>query len=92
MKKLFALLMAVMMCVCMVSGLAETAGEAYKIGVVIPLSGNFAFFSAYFSPILDIYVKDLNEAGGINGHPVELVYKDNQGDATITAQRLDELL
>ena len=35
MKKLFALLMAVMMCVCMVSGLAETAGEAYKIGVVI---------------------------------------------------------
>lgn len=92
MKKLFALLMAVMMCVCMVSGLAETAGEAYKIGVVIPLSGNFAFFSAYFSPILDIYVRDLNEAGGINGHPVELVYKDNQGDATITAQRLDELL
>lgn len=37
-------------------------------------------------------MKDLNEAGGINGHPVELVYKDNQGDATITAQRLDELL
>lgn len=66
--------------------------DSYKIGVVIPLSGDFAFFSSYFSPILDIYVQNLNEAGGINGHKVELVYKDNQGNPTITAQRLDELL
>ena len=75
----------------MMSGLCESA-EPYKIGVVIPLSGNFAFFSAYFSAILDIYAEKLNAEGGINGHPVELIYKDNQGDPTITAQRLDELL
>lgn len=67
-------------------------GASYKIGVVIPLSGDFAFFSSYFSPILDIYIDNLNEAGGINGHKVELLYKDNQGNPTITAQRLDELL
>lgn len=68
MKKLFALLMAVMMCVCMVSGLAETAGEAYKIGVVIPLSGNFAFFSAYFSPILG-YLREGFERSGRHQRP-----------------------
>lgn len=92
MKKMLALLVAAILCLCMAGGLAETAQETYKIGVVIPLSGNFAFFSAYFSPILDIFADELNAAGGINGHPVELVYKDNQGDPTITAQRLDELL
>lgn len=67
-------------------------GDTYKIGVIIPLSGNFSFFAAYFSPILDIYIEELNANGGINGHTVELIYKDNQGDPAITAQRLDELL
>ena len=73
---------------------AVTDGESadpYKIGVIIPLSGNLAFFAAYFQPILDIYVDNLNAEGGINGHNVELIYKDTQGDPTITAQRLDEL-
>lgn len=71
---------------------AAVEGDSYKVGVIIPLSGDFAFFSSYFSPILDIYVNNLNAEGGINGHKVELIYKDNQGNPTITAQRLDELL
>lgn len=66
------------------------ADGTYKIGVLFPQSGDLAFFTAYFAPALDIYVNDLNAAGGINGHQVELVYKDSQGDPSITAQRLDE--
>ena len=65
--------------------------NTYKVGVLMPLSGDLSFFSAYFQPILDIYQADINANGGINGHALELVYKDTQGDATITAQRLDEM-
>lgn len=70
---------------------AITEDGTYKLGVLIPQSGDLAFFASYFAPILDIYVNDLNASGGINGHKVELVYKDDQGDPSITAQRLDEL-
>lgn len=76
------------------SGSAQPAVSedgTYKIGVLLPQSGDLAFFASYFTPILDIYVANLNAEGGINGHAVELVYKDDQGDPAITAQRLDEL-
>lgn len=113
MKKIVALLLALILCVSLAACTGNTAEGAdldkssssadsgatpspseegvYKIGVLFPQSGDFAFFASYFAPILDIYVADLNAKGGINSHAVQLVYKDDQGDPSITAQRLDEL-
>jgi len=64
----------------------------YKIAVMIPLSGDLAFFSSYFKPSLDYLVDNINKEGGINGHAVELLYKDDQGDPTIEASALAEVL
>lgn len=64
----------------------------YRVAVVMPLSGDLAFFSAYFKPSLDYLVENINNSGGINGHEVELIYKDDQGDPTIEASALAEIL
>lgn len=64
----------------------------YRIAVTIPLSGDLAFFGAYFTPNLDYLAENINNSGGINGHPVELIYKDDQGDPTIEASALAEVL
>lgn len=77
---------------------AVAAGEPdfeegeYRIAVMMPLSGNFSFFSGYFKPILDYAVEKKNAEGGINGHKVTLIYKDDQGDASIEASALAEVL
>ena len=106
-KRIVALLLSVILCLSMAAcentppdtsesgsdsgSSSATADGVYKLGVLIPQSGDLAFFANYFTPILDIYIEGVNANGGINGHEVQLIYKDDQGDPAITAQRLDEL-
>lgn len=106
-KQIVALLLSVILCLSMAAcentpsdtsesgsdsgSSSATADGVYKLGVLIPQSGDLAFFANYFTPILDIYIEGVNANGGINGHEVQLIYKDDQGDPAITAQRLDEL-
>lgn len=105
-KKIIALALALVMCLSINTlALAADAAETedpgsdslseegtYRIAVMMPLSGNLSFFSGYFKPILDYAVAQKNANGGINGHEVELIYKDDQGDAAIEASALAEVL
>lgn len=49
-----------------------------KIGVSIPLSGEAASYGEAGRAGLELALKEINEAGGINGRPVELVYEDDK--------------
>lgn len=61
-------------------------GEPYKIGVTGALSGTggTAVYTANVEG-LRLYFERLNAAGGINGHPVKLVLRDNQVNPTTAA-------
>jgi len=51
----------------------------YKIGVTYPLTGPFApAFSDYLKGAV-ISVQDVNAAGGVKGHPLQLVIEDTLG-------------
>jgi branched-chain amino acid transport system substrate-binding protein len=68
------------------------AGEPYKIGYVTDLSGPFR--DAY-APVLEgfqLYMKQLNEKGGIAGHPVITVVRDDQLNAARSAAMSIELI
>ena len=52
--------------------------QPYKIGVTLPLTGQFANNSSAFMPSIEIAVAEINAAGGIKGHPVQLVLEDTQ--------------
>ncbi len=61
------------------SAAAKATGEPYKIGVTYPLTGPLAAFGTDILPGHEIAVDDINKAGGVNGHPLQLVVEDTKG-------------
>ena len=56
------------------------APEPYRIGMTAAITGRF---SAGYAPTYEAYrayFKRVNDAGGINGHPVEITYEDDRGE------------
>ena len=56
------------------------APEPYRIGMTAAITGRF---SAGYAPTYEAYrayFKRVNEAGGVNGHPVEIAYEDDRGE------------
>ena len=61
------------------------AQEPIKIGAFFDLSGPAAFIGTPTKLVAEMVVKKINEEGGINGRPIELVVGDTEGDPTIAA-------
>lgn len=51
----------------------------YKIGVTFPLTGSLAASSLLYLAAAQIAVAHLNRAGGVDGHPLQLVVEDTGG-------------
>jgi branched-chain amino acid transport system substrate-binding protein len=68
---------------------APPGGEPYKLGVTFPMTGPLAAFGTAILPGFTIAADDLNKAGGIKGHPVQLVIEDSKGtpEAGVAAMR-----
>lgn len=65
-------------------GDAQTAGGAdvIKIGGLAPLTGDVKQYGEAVKEGVDLYVSQLNEAGGIDGKQVQVVWQDEKGDVT----------
>ncbi|NPV59024.1 MAG: ABC transporter substrate-binding protein [Actinobacteria bacterium] len=66
--------------------------EPIKIGVVLSESGANEPLGKPERNAIKLFVKRLNEAGGIDGHQVEVIIKDDQSDANKAKQAMVELL
>jgi branched-chain amino acid transport system substrate-binding protein len=72
-------------------GGASSGTGPIKIGVILPLTGDAA---TYGEPALNVYklaVNEINNAGGVNGRPLQLVTEDGKctgQDAASAAQKL----
>ncbi len=64
---------------------AARAAEGYKVGMTAALTGRAADTYAPTHEAYKAYFKQVNDAGGINGHPVELVYEDDRGEPSRAA-------
>src|SRR5262249_47945648 len=60
---------------------ATTAHAEVKIGSVLSVSGPASFLGDPEKKTLEMYVADINAAGGINGEKVKLFIYDDGGDA-----------
>lgn len=67
------------------------AGE-YKIGAIVPLSGNTASVGVPFSEGMKIAVEEVNKGGGVNGKPVSLSLQDGEFSGTKTVSAAEQLL
>lgn len=63
-----------------------------RIGLLIPRSGPGASIGEPLVPIVEAAVEAVNQAGGVNGRPVELVVEDEGGDSATALSAIDALV
>src|SRR6266568_3517820 len=61
---------------------AAPTGTPIKVGVMDDVTGVGAIEGALMRISTDLVVQRTNASGGINGHPLQVVYVDPKGDAT----------
>ncbi|ANY84695.1 ABC transporter substrate-binding protein (plasmid) [Microvirga ossetica] len=61
------------------AGTAYAAGESIKLGLVAPMSGPNARYGSFSMRGAQLAVKEINDAGGVDGRKIELVSGDSQG-------------
>lgn len=79
-------LMATALTACGAGGQEGGAeGDTIKVGVLTPLTGTNAEFGKGFEVAMTMAMEEINEAGGINGKDLELIFQDSKGDAKESA-------
>jgi len=79
------------MLVAAVLSAPSIAAEPYKLGLITAATGYGSFIGDPEVKAARLYVKQLNQAGGLSGRPVELVVYDSEGSpekAVIAMKRL----
>jgi len=98
-RRAFVVISAAMLVVGMLSttgcdsgGGTEPEAEAYRIGVVVSLTGTYSGLGVPEKQAIELEAQRLNDAGGINGHPVELFFEDDATDAAKAAAAVTSLI
>ncbi len=63
-----------------------------RIGVLLPASGEGASIGQSARAAVRVAVEQANTAGGVNGHPVEVVIRDEGADSASAASSLQQLV
>ena len=94
MKKLLALLLAVLMIAgtCVAFSSCKKGDETIKIGLSGPLTGGAAVYGLGVANAAQMAVEEINAKGGINGIKLELKVMDDANDATKIANNYAALV
>lgn len=63
-----------------------------KVGAVFPMTGDVATFGQSSKNALELLVKETNDAGGINGAPVKVIYEDDENKPANSANAIQKLI
>jgi branched-chain amino acid transport system substrate-binding protein len=74
------------------TSVAVAAEEPVIIGVPLPLSGNLKEFGMMMKNSFEMAQTSVNEAGGINGRPVNIVFADDEGQVASVKSAFDQLV
>lgn len=58
------------------------SGETIKVGILGPHTGDYAAYGLAVKNGAQLYIDQVNAAGGINGKQIETIVYDNKGDST----------
>ena len=74
------------------SAVAQSAKQQIKIGVLNSLTGPIATYGLAQVDGVKLYIDEVNKAGGINGHQLALVTRDDKSNAQVAVIQLQELI
>src|SRR3989441_4176325 len=70
----------------------QTNGTPIKVGYLADANGTSAPIAAGMHLGTDLAVQQINAAGGVNGHPIQVLYVDPQSDPTQASQMATQLI
>ena len=70
----------------------EEEAEPYKVGAVLALTGSASNLGVPEEQTVEMMVDQINEAGGINGHPLEVIIYDTETNAEKCATMVNRLI
>jgi len=59
---------------------SQQRGRVYKIGAILPLTGNIAWLGTNTKNGLSLAVEHINAQGGVKGSKIQILYGDSKGD------------
>ena len=68
------------------------SAESVTVGIPLPLSGNLKAFGTMMKNSFEMAQASINDAGGINGNPLEIVFADDQGKVASAKTAFDQLV
>lgn len=77
-KKVFLLLYLFLIFSFLSASCAQKEPATYKIGAILPLSGSGANYGKWEKQGIDLAVEEINQAGGINGKKLEIIFEDSK--------------
>ena len=88
MKKMISMTLAVAMTMSLLAGCGSTSastesasgGDTFKIGGIGPVTGGAAIYGQAVKNGAELAIKEINEAGGINGYQIEYNFQDDEMD------------
>ena len=90
------MILSLVLSLCIISGLVSCrkteTPASYKIGVLVSQTGNYAGLGMQSLEGMQLIVDKINEAGGVNSIPVELVVQDDKSEATEAALAAKKLI
>ena len=93
MKKLFSMVVCALMAVTLVGCSDDsTNSDEIKIGVNYEQTGPVADYGKAHVEGIELAVKEINKAGGVNGKKIKLITADNKSDTTEVANIATKLM
>jgi urea transport system substrate-binding protein len=86
------LLLALATCFLFILGNSAHAAESIKVGAILPFSGGVELYGQQAKLGLDLAAREINAAGGILGHPLEILYEDDKTDPNVADRAVHKLV
>jgi branched-chain amino acid transport system substrate-binding protein len=71
---------------------SEEAKEAIVLGSTMALSGGAGYLGTTMRETFEIYIRKVNEQGGINGRPLRILYYDDENSPEKAVQNTQKLI
>jgi branched-chain amino acid transport system substrate-binding protein len=86
--------LSITLAVCLFFGMTVQAQkpQPFKIGVAVSLTGTFGKDGSLVQDAYTLWKDTVNAKGGINGHPVELIFYDDKSEPAATAKLTEQLI
>jgi ABC-type branched-subunit amino acid transport system substrate-binding protein len=85
MKKRSSVVLCVLALLLLFAASPVPAQDAYTVGCTMAITGPGSDTYAPIKEAMDLYFKEVNAKGGINGHPVKILYEDNAAEPSKAA-------